>query len=59
MLDFLVEQSFPFRGDGDEFGKNICNCKLRLHGEDDSRVLDCMKRKTNNNTSPKMKNESK
>ena len=53
---FLAKQGLPLRGDGDELDSNYMQL-LKLRGEDDSRVLDWLKRKTDKYTSPEMQNE--
>lgn len=55
-IRFLARQGLALRGDGDESDSNFVQI-LKLRGEDDSKLLDWMKRKTNKYTSAEMQNE--
>ena len=55
-LKLLTRQDLALRGDGDERHLNF-NQLLRLRGEDDSRVLEWLERKTDKYASPEMQNE--
>lgn len=53
---FLARQALPLRGDGDECDSNYMQL-LKLRGEDDARVYDWLKKKTDKYTSGEMQNE--
>lgn len=53
---FLARQALPLRGDGDEFDSNYIQL-LKLRGEDDGRVFNWIKKKTDKYTSADMQNE--
>ena len=55
-LRFLARQSCALRGDGDESASNFIQL-LRLRGEDDPKVIDWMKKRANEYTSPEMQND--
>ena len=55
-LRFLARQSLPLRGDGDESDSNFTQL-LKLRGEDDPRVFDWIKKKTDKCTSGEMQND--
>ena len=56
-VKFLARQALPLRGAGDESDSNYIQL-LKLHGEDDPRVFDLIKRKTDKYTSADMQNEN-
>ncbi len=53
---FLARQAFPLRGGGDESNSNYMQL-LKLRGEEDSRVFQWIKKKTDKYTSGDMQNE--
>ena len=53
---FLARKGLPLRGDGNECDSNFIQL-LRLRGEDDSRVLDWIRRKSDKYTSSDIQNE--
>ena len=53
---FLARQGLPLRGDGNECDSNFIQL-LKLHGEDDSRVLGWIGRKSDKYTSSDIQNE--
>ena len=53
---FLERQGLALRGDGDEKDGNFAYI-MKLRGEDDAKLLDWLKRKTNQYTSADMHNE--
>jgi hypothetical protein len=53
---FLARQALPLRGVGDETDSNYMQL-FKLCGEDDTRVFDWLKRKTDKYTSADMQNE--
>ena len=55
-VKFLARQALPLRGAGDESDSNYMQL-LKLRGEDDPRVFDWLKRKTDKYTSAEMQNE--
>jgi len=55
-IRFLACQGLPLRGDGNEAESNFLQL-FRLRGEDDPKVLDWLKKKTNKYTSPEIQNE--
>ena len=55
-LRFLARQGLPLRGDGDESDSNFTQL-LKLRGEDDPRVFDWIKKKTDTYTSGEMQND--
>lgn len=55
-LRFLARQGLAIRGDGDESDGNYIQL-LKLRGEDDSRVLDWLKRKNERYTCADVQNE--
>ena len=55
-VKFLARQGLPLRGDGDETDSNFVQL-LKLRAEDDSRVHDWLKKKTDKYTSADMQNE--
>ena len=55
-LRFLGRQALPIRGDGDETDGNYIQL-LTLRGEDDSRMIDWLKRKNEKYTSAEVQNE--
>ena len=55
-IRFLARQGLPLRGDGDEIDSNYMQL-LKLRGEDDARVFEWLKRKTDKYTSSDMQNE--
>ena len=53
---FLSRQGLPFRGSGDGSDFNFLQL-LKLRGEDDPRILDWIKKKSDKYTSPQIQNE--
>ena len=53
---FLARQALPLQGDGDESDSNYIQL-LKLHGEDDPRVFEWLKKKTDKYTSADTQNE--
>ena len=53
---FLARQALPLRGDGDESDSNYIQL-LKLRGEDDPRIFQWLKKKTDKYTSADMQNE--
>jgi len=53
---FLSRQGLALRGDGDESDSNFMQL-INLRSEDDERILDWVKKKTDKYTSPEMQNE--
>ena len=56
IVKFLAGQALLLRGAGDELDSNYIQL-LKLHGEDDPRVFDWIKRKTDKHMSADMQNE--
>lgn len=55
-MRFLARQALPLQGDGDESESNYIQL-FKLHGEDDVRVFDWLRKKTDKYTSADMQNE--
>ncbi len=55
-VHFLSRQGLALRGDGDESDSNFMQL-INLCYEDDERILDWIKKKTDKYTSPQMQNE--
>ena len=55
-IRFLARQGLALRGDGDESDSNFIQI-IKLRGEDDSKLLEWMKKRTNKYTSAEMQNE--
>ena len=56
-MRFLARQGLPIRGDGDESNSNYMQL-LRLRGEDDAKIFEWIKKKTDKYTSADMQNET-
>ncbi len=56
MCVFLSRLGLALRGDGDESDSNFMQLS-NLRSEDDERILDWIKKKTDKYTSPQMQNE--
>ena len=56
VLKFLTRQGLPFRGSRDGSDSNFLQL-LKLQGEDDPRILDWIKKKSDKYTSPQIQNE--
>ncbi|XP_062523284.1 uncharacterized protein LOC134197946, partial [Corticium candelabrum] len=56
-IRFLARQGLPLRGHGDHESNSNFLQLMRLRGEDDSRVLGWLERKTDKYTAPDMQNE--
>ena len=55
-VKFLSRQGLPFRGSGDDSDSNFLQL-LKLRGEDDPRILNWIKKKSDKYTSPSIQNE--
>ena len=55
-VKFLSRQGLPFRGSGDGSDSNFLQL-LKLRGEDDPRILNWIKKKSDKYTSPQIQNE--
>lgn len=55
-IRFLARQGLPLRGDGNENDSNFIQL-MKIRGEDDTKLLEWMKKKTNKYTSADMQNE--
>ena len=55
-IKFLARQGLPIRGDGDESNSNYMQL-LKLRGEDDARIFEWLKKKTDKYTSVDIQNE--
>ena len=55
-IRFLARQGMALRGDGNESNSNFVQM-MKLHGEDDSKLVKWMKKKTNKTTSAEMQNK--
>ena len=53
---YLARQALPIRGDGDESNSNYMQL-LKLRGEDDARIFEWLKKKTDKYTSEDIQNE--
>ena len=53
---FLSRQGLPFRGDGDQFDSNFMQM-IRLHSEDNSKLVEWIQQKADKYTSGEMQNE--
>ena len=54
-IPFLVRQGLPLRGDGDEDDSNFVQF-IKARGEDDTKLLEWMKKKANKHTCADMQN---
>ena len=55
-IRFLARQALPIRGDGDEFNFNYMQL-LKLRGEDDAQIFECLKKEIDKYTSVDIQNE--
>ena len=56
-VKFLARQGLPLRGHGDHESDSNFLQLMKLRGEDDSRIVDWLKKKTDKYTAPDMQNE--